>query len=175
MKASDLRPYLIRFGIVLLLSLVAVVLISEIGIRLQSENTARAPKTIELIIPQGAAERVAQGEEAPGIPNEMAFVQGDILLVRNLDGVEHSLGPLFIPPDSTAQMPLDEADNFALSCSFTPAKYLGLDVRTPTTLNTRLTALYFAVPPTTAMLFIYSLAAFPIGGKQDNDDPPALS
>ncbi len=169
MQKSEYWPYIKRLGIVLLISLLAVIAISEIGIRLQNENTARAPKTFELVIPEGTAQKVEAGEEAPGIPNEMAFVIGDILLVRNLDSVMHTLGPLFIPSETSAQMPLDEAENLALSCSFTPSKYLGLDIRTPTTLSTRLTALSFAVPPTAVILFIYSLLTFPINGKQADD------
>lgn len=170
MTDRNLKPYFVRLGVIFLFSLLAVVAISEIGIRLQHENTARAPKTFELLIPEGTAERVEAGEDAPGIPNEMSFVLGDILLVHNMDVVTHTLGPLFIPAGTSAEMPLDEADNLALSCSFSPSNYLGLDVRTPTTLGTRLTALSFAVPPTTAMLFIYSLLAFPIEDKKEEQD-----
>lgn len=167
MRKSDFRAYLKRLGLVFLISLALVVAISEVGIRLQRENTARAPQTFELTIPAGTADKVERGEEAPGIPGELSFVLGDILLVQNLDSVAHTLGPLLIPSGASAQMPLDQADNLAVSCSFTPSNYLGIDVRTPTTLNTRLTALSFAVPPTTVMLFIYSLAAFPMGGKDE--------
>ena len=168
MQRSKFRPYLLRLGATFVVSLIAVVLISEIGIRLQNENTARAPKTFELLIPEGTAAQVAAGNEAPGIPSEMNFVLGDVLLVRNEDSVTHTLGPLLIPAASSAQMPLDEAENLALSCSFTPSKYLGIEIRTPTTLDTRLTALSFAVPPTTAILFVYSLLAFPLDGKKDS-------
>ena len=167
MRRSDLKPYLKRLRLIFLISLVLVVVISEVGIRLQRENTARAPQTFELMIPAGTADQVERGEEAPGIPSELSFVLGDILLVQNLDSVTHTLGPLLIPSGASAQMPLDQAENLAVSCSFTPNNYLGIDVRTPTTLNTRLTALSFAVPPTTVMLFIYSLAAFPMGSKDE--------
>lgn len=168
MNLNQLRPYFLRLGIVFVLSFGAVILISEIGIRLQRENTARAPQTIELVIPDGTAEKIASGQEAEGIPSEMGFVMGDILLVRNLDSVAHTLGPLLIPPDTSVQMPLNEAENLAVACSFTPSKYLGIDVRTPTTFSTRMTAFSFAVPPTTVMLFIYSLLVFPVEGKRED-------
>jgi hypothetical protein len=165
-----------RLVYVFLLSLVVAFAIGEIGIRLQKENTARAPKTIELVIPPGTAIEVESGNEAAGIPKEMTFVLGDILLVRNLDEVAHTLGPLLIPPNSSAKMPLDEAENIAVTCSFSPSQYLGLDVRIPTTLVTRLTALSFSVPPTTVLLFFYSLAAFPIGsGIKDKGKPLSSS
>jgi hypothetical protein len=168
MKYSQLRPYFLRLGITLIVSFMIVVIISEVGIRLQRENTARAPQTIELVIPDGTAASLSSGQVPDGIPSEMGFVRGDILLVRNLDRVAHTLGPLLIPADTTAQMPLNEAENLAVACSFTPSKYLGIDVRTPTTFSTRLTAFSFALPPTTVMLFIYSLVAFPLDGKRDD-------
>lgn len=163
--------------IVLVVSTLAVIVISEVGIRLQRENSARAPKTVELTIPAGTASKVEAGLEAPGIPNEMTFVLGDVLLVHNLDKVGHSLGPLLIPPGAKASMPLDQADNLSLSCSFTASNYLGLDIIPPTTLSTRLTALGFAVPPTAAMVYVYSLLAFPIkSAKESKEDPsPSVS
>lgn len=161
MTFTDLLPYLKRLLLVLAVSTSAVWLISEIGIRLQGESAARPPQTVELVIPAGTAAQVESGEDPPGIPDEVAFVLGDVLLVRNLDQVAHTLGPLLIPPGSSASMPLDQADNLALTCSFKPSQYLGLDIKPPTTLSTRLIALLFAVPPTAAMLYVYSLLAFP--------------
>jgi len=170
MKNPKFRPYLVRLGWVFLGSFIAVLLISEVGVRLQRENTARAPKTFELTIPDGTAAKVEAGEEAPGIPGEMSFVLGDILLVHNMDQVAHTLGPLLIPAGTSAEMPLDQADNLTLSCSFTPSNFLGLDVRRPTTWLTRLAAYGFAVPPTMAMIYVYSLLAFPIGEKKEEQE-----
>jgi hypothetical protein len=62
---------------------------------------------------------------------------------------------------------MDHADNIAVSCSFRPSAYLGLDVKEPTTLRTRLVGLSFAVPPTAVMLFLYSLAARPIRTRDE--------
>jgi len=88
MKYNQLRPYFLRLGITLIVSFIIVVIISEVGIRLQRENTARAPQTIELEIPDGTAAALASGQVPPGIPSEMGFVRGDILLVRNLSPVK---------------------------------------------------------------------------------------
>lgn len=161
MSSANLAPYIRRLLLVLVISTVAVFLVSEIGIRLQHENSARAPQTVELTIPAGTAAKVEAGIEPPDIPSEMVFVLGDVLLVNNMDSVGHSLGLLFIPPGASASMPLDQADNLALSCSFTKSQYLGLDVKPPTTLSTRLVALAFTVPSTAAMFYLYSFLAFP--------------
>lgn len=162
MSSQLIIQYIVRFIIILVLSILAVFVVSEIGIRLQNENTARAPMEIELVIPTGTAARVAAGEDAPSIPDEMTFVEGDVLVVVNEDAEAHTLGPLYVPSKGSASMHLDHADNFALACSFSSAKYFGLNVKPPTTLATRLTGISFAAPPTAVMLFIYSLIVFPI-------------
>jgi len=162
MASALILQYLLRFILILGLSVVAVVVVSEIGIRLQDENTARAPQEIELVIPAGTAAKVAAGQDAPSIPEEMNFVQGDVLVVINQDSEPHTLGPLYVPANGSASLPLQDADHFALTCSFSVTKYLGLNVRPPTTLRTRLLGIAFAAPPTAVMLFIYSLIVFPV-------------
>ncbi len=162
MAVKIVLQYLFRFLLILALSIAAVWLISEIGIRLQDENAARAPTTIELVIPEGTAERVAAGEDAPEIPAEMSFVLGDVLVLRNEDTAPHTLGPLYAPAKGSASMTLNQADHFALACSFSTTQYLGLNVRPPTTLRTRVLGIAFAAPPTAAILFVYSLIVFPL-------------
>src|SRR3989304_7014809 len=124
MNAQLAFQYVARFFIILALSVAAVWLISEVGIRLQDENAARAPTTIELVIPEGTAARVAAGEDAPEIPAEMSFVLGDTLVLRNEDTVPHTLGPLYAPAKGSASMRLNQADHFALACSFSTTQYL---------------------------------------------------
>jgi hypothetical protein len=162
MLGQTILRFLFRFLIILGLSIAVVWLISEIGIRMQDESAVRAPKTVELVIPDGTAARVAAGENPPEIPAEMSFVLGDLLVLRNEDSVAHTLGPLYAPAKSSASMTLNEADHFALACSFNTTQYLGLNVRPPTTLRTRLLGIAFAAPPTAAILFVYSLIVFPV-------------
>src|SRR3972149_8053948 len=126
MASALILQYLLRFILILGLSVVAVVVVSEIGIRWQDENTARAPQEIELIIPAGTAAKVAAGQDAPSIPNEMNFVQGDVLVVINHDSQPHTLGPLYVPANGSASLPLQEADRSAVTCSFSATEHLGL-------------------------------------------------
>ena len=162
MSSKLFLQYLLRFLLILALSVLAVFIVSELGVRLQMENTARAPQEVELVIPLGTAAKVAAGEDAPSIPDEMNFVVGDVLVVINNDVEPHTLGPMYVPANGTASMPLREADHFALTCSFNATNYLGLNVRQPTTLRTRLLGIAFAAPPTAVMLFVYSLIVFPL-------------
>lgn len=161
-KRIDWKAYLIRLGIVFLVALVFSIGFSEISYMLQREKTDRAPETYQIVIPQGTSERVEAGEEVVSIPEDKVFVIGDVLEVVNQDVVDHKLGPIWVPPEKTARLVLESAENYSYSCSFVPSKYLGFDVRQPTTLGTRLTALGITTPTTTAFLFIYSLLVFPI-------------
>lgn len=156
------RPYIVRLMITSVIALVFVAVINEVFYLLQREPHNRAPQTIQIVVPAGTAERLAAGESPLTLPNEMIFVVGDTLEVVNEDSVSHELGPIWVPAGSTGKLVLEEANKYAYSCSFAPGNYLGLDVRLPTTLGTRLTALALAGPTMAVFLFIYGLLAFPI-------------
>ncbi len=165
MKA-EYRPYLYRLIITLILSLVIVAGINEGFYLVQKEKTDRAPKTVQLVIPDGTAARVAAGEAVPAIPEAMVFVVGDTLEVKNEDVDSHQLGPIWVPAGATGRLVLETADKYSYTCSFVPSRYLGVDVRQATTLATRLTALGIATPPMAVFLFIYGLLVFPIKPTQ---------
>jgi hypothetical protein len=163
-----------RFLLAFLLALALIWIGSEVAYYFLKDDTDRAPDQIELVIPAGTAEKVASGEPVPSIPDEMVFVLGDTLVVKNDDGVDHQLGPLWIPAKSKASLLLDNADRFAYSCSFRPSQYLGVNVKQGTTWNTRLTALAYSVPATTMFFFIYSLVLWPLfpdGAKKQPGKP----
>ena len=148
-----------------LLGLLIGVLVSEVPF-LFTRDTARPPRDITLTIPAGTAEQVARGEQPPTIPANMTFVVGDQLIVKNDDSVDHKLGPLWIPANSSAQLSLDKEESFAFECTFQPDKYFGLDVREPLTLSTRLYGIFFVALPMSIMIALYSLVFSP--GKKEN-------
>jgi len=165
MNKLELGPYLTRLVIITIISIAVVAAVNEGAYLLQKEKTDRLPQTIQLVIPAGTAERVAAGEETPSIPEKMIFVTSDVLLVKNEDSSAHQLGPIWVPAGASGKLELAEPNKYSYSCSFTSARYFGLDVRQPTTLGTRLTALGIAVPPTVVFLFIYGSLVFPIKPK----------
>ena len=168
MKGFDLKPYLLRFVVVTIISLALVLAVSEIAFLIQKDKAGnRPPQTITLVIPEGTAELVKAGAEVPDIPTGMTFILGDLLVVQNEDVVTHRLGPLYIPAGSTGSLPMGEADNFSLNCSFQKTNYLGLDVREPTTIWTRFLAMLAAGPPTIIFLYLNSLLAFPIKREEE--------
>ncbi|HEX7233864.1 MAG TPA: hypothetical protein VF243_01230, partial [Nitrosospira sp.] len=140
-----------------LVGLVLSVAITEIPFIFLRE-TARPPKEITLVIPSGTADEVARGEQPPGIPANMKFVVGDTLVVQNQDKVDHQLGPLWIPANSSAQLSLDKVESLAYACSFQPGKYLGLDVNEPLTLGTRIYGILYIALPLGILFSLYSLA-----------------
>jgi hypothetical protein len=153
-------------GIVLVIATLVAIVINESAFFFQRESYDRAPKTIEMVIPAGTAARVAAGEAPVGLPSEMTFVVGDVLKVKNEDSSAHELGPLVVPPGTTASLVMQTVDNLAYSCSFQPDGYLGLDVRKATTLGTRLIGLSLTAPTLGALMFLYSLVVFPVGQKK---------
>jgi hypothetical protein len=161
-----MRSYLIRLVVTLLISLVAMIALSEGTYLLMREEYDRGPQTFQIIVPQGTAEKVAQGEQVPTVPEDHIFVTGDTLEVVNQDMVDHQLGPIWVPAGAKGSLVLEDAEKFSYSCSFSPSNYLGFDVRQATTWQTRLTGLGISVPTTTAFLFIYSLVAFPMDGRK---------
>ena len=154
----------ISVGIGLLVGFV----ISEISYQLLRE-TSRAPETVELVIPEGTAEQVARGEAPPTIPDEMTFVVGDVLLVNNQDITDHQLGPVWIPANSSASLNLDEVNNFIFACSFQPTSYLGLDVKEPVTIGTRIGGVIFSGIPLGAIIALYSLIVWPIKSEAESE------
>lgn len=92
-----------RLLISILLGLLIGVMVSEVPFLFLRE-TARAPRAIVLTIPVGTSEQIARGEQPPTIPENMSFVVGDRLVVRNEDSADHKLGPLWIPANSSAEL-----------------------------------------------------------------------
>jgi len=161
-KKTNYRPYLIRGGAILAISLVFALVFNEATYLLQKDPSDRAPRTIELVIPEGTADQVEAGERTPSIPAELVFVVGDVLEVRNEDTVSHQLGPIWVPPGTTGRLVMEQVDRLSYSCSFQTDRYLGLEIRPPTTMGTRVAGLFLTVPTLATLLFLYSLAAYPL-------------
>ena len=136
------------------------VMVSEVPFLFLRE-TARPPREIVLTIPVGTSEQIARGEQPPSIPENMTFVVGDRLVVTNEDVVDHKLGPLWIPANSSAQLSLDQEENLAYECSFQPGKYFGLDVREPLTPRTRIFGIIYVALPMAILFALYSLVVTP--------------
>ena len=155
------RGFVIRRLLVsVVLGLLIGVMVSEVPFLFLRE-TARSPREIVLTIPAGTADQIARGEQPPTIPENMTFVVGDKFAVNNEDAVDHKLGPLWIPANSSAQLSLDQEENLAYECSFQPGNYFGLDVRQPLTPRTRLFGIFYVALPMMILIALYSLGITP--------------
>jgi len=149
-----------RILLSIVLGLLIGVMVSEVPF-LFLRDTARAPREIILTIPAGTADQIARGEQSPTIPENMTFVVGDQFVVKNEDSVDHKLGPLWIPANSTAQLSLDQEASFAYECTFQPGKYFGLDVREPLTPRTRIYGIVYVALPMAILIALYSFVIPP--------------
>ncbi len=150
-----------RIALSLLAGLLLGVVISEVSFYFLNDGETRPPQVVELDIPVGTAGRVARGETDPALPASMIFVVGDTLLVKNQDSAAHQLGPLFIPPGTSATLRLDTAQDYAFACSFQPSKYIGLSVQSPLTLGTRLLGIFETGAPMGILIALYVVFAVP--------------
>ena len=139
----------------MLIGIVLGTLISEISFIFLRE-TARPPQDVLLTIPAGTAEKVARGEQPPSIPLDMIFVVGDTLVMVNEDDVDHKLGQLWIPANSSASLALNEEQNMAFECSFQAGNYFGLDVRQALTPGIRIYGGLYAGLPLGILIAVYS-------------------
>ena len=154
------KALLIRFLICIAAGLLIAYPISELTFLWQGKTTSRPAKTIVLEIPAGTSAKVAQGTNV--LPENLNFVLGDTLVVHNLDSVAHTLGPLFIPPGSSASLTLSKIGNISYVCSFQPTKYQGLNVQEALTLATRLEGIFIAGIPLGILVALYSLILRPL-------------
>ncbi len=51
------------------------------------------PQEVEIVVPLGTTERLANGEDIELMPAELHFEVGDTLRIRNDDAVDQSVGP----------------------------------------------------------------------------------
>lgn len=153
---NERRIYIRRILLSLLVGLLVGVAITEIPIFLL-HKTARAPMEIVLTIPKGTAEQVARGEQPPAIPQNMIFVVGDTLIVKNEDSADHRLGQLWVPANSSASLHLDQAADLVYECSFQPDNFFGIDVRQPLTFTTHLMGILGPGISLGVLIALYSL------------------
>jgi hypothetical protein len=163
-----------RLALSLLIGLLLAWLLSEGAFLILSDGTERDPKQVDLLIPAGTAERIAAGQPPLSIPTEMLFVKGDTLVVKNEDTTPHQLGPVWVPPGTSASLALNEANDYTYSCSFQPSRSIGLTVRSRVTTTTRIQAILLAGPPMAALIALYSAIIWPLTSRKP-DHPPLAS
>lgn len=155
---SKLTDFFIRAGLGLLLGIAFGWLLSEASYKFlgRKESVERQPERVEIVIPYGTAAQVEEGVYNRSLPTDMIFVEGDLLVVKNEDVVDHQLGPLWVPANTSSVLLLDRADRYSYECTFQPTKYMGLDVRPRVTGGIRLQGILAIGLPSGMMMVVYS-------------------
>lgn len=161
--------HITRILVSLLIGLIVGIAINEISFYFLGTGSTRAAGSYEIDIPLGTQEKILAGESVSIIPQNLRFVIGDELVIRNQDTVDHHFGNLFIPSGTTSTLTFDQANSFAYECSFESKKVFGFEVQEPLTTSTRLFGIFLAGIPLGVMIYIYSLAAYPVSRTNKNE------
>jgi hypothetical protein len=153
------RRIIIYVALSLLVGIILGGIMSEAAYRIQTRSDGGASRQITLVIPPGTANLVKNGQPSPSIPGDMVFVVGDTLVVKNEDSSDHQLGPFFIPKGTSATVTFNQVANLAYACTFSPEKYLGLEVKAPLTVYTRAIGILDSGIPLGILIALYVVFA----------------
>ena len=148
----------VQMSLLILIGLVFGWLVSELSFMASAERTQREPRRVELLIPEGTAEKIKAGLPVPAIPSNMTFSEGDLLVVKNMDLVSHQLGPVWVPAQSSGVLQIGGESSYTYHCSFTQTQVFGLEVQPALTASTRIQGILLVGLPTGVMLAVFSLA-----------------
>ena len=164
--SPTVRAAVKRLLISLVISLVFAFAVSEVSYLLVRDKGERPPQVLEIIVPAGTAENIANGLPGPRLP-EMKFVEGDQIVVRNLDSVSHQLGPMWVPPNASSTLALDRPSQYSMECSFQESNMLGIDVLPRAKASDRVFGIISIGLPTWILAWLYAMVAIPLPGAKE--------
>lgn len=85
-------------------------------------------RTVELVIPAGTADLVAQGQTVEAIPTTLLLRRGDTLVLMNEDDQPHRFGAIWAAPGRATRTIVGSAlhEAGAVVCSFHPGGSIGV-------------------------------------------------
>lgn len=158
-----------RLGITFVISMVFAFAVAEVSYQMVKNQNERPPRQIEILIPPGTADAIAQGEPGPALP-DMHFAEDDQILVRNMDSVSHQLGPLWIPANSSSVLTLDRPSSYSLDCSFQASQSIDIVVVARAKTSDRVLGILSIGLPTWMLIWVYTLIGLP--KQPDPQQPP---
>ena len=155
---NKFTDFFARAAIGLLVGIVFALLLNEgtYAFLPNKESVNRETQRVDLVIPFGTAQQVSAGVYNRSLPSDLVLVEGDILVVKNEDVVDHQLGPIWVPAGTSGVLELNTANKYAYECSFQPTKFQGIDVRQRVDNATRFEGVLAIALPTGMMLAVYS-------------------
>jgi len=164
--SPGVKAALIRLGITFVISMVFAFVVAEASYQLVKNRGEREPRQIDILIPPGTAEAIANGGAGPALP-EMLFIEGDKIMVQNLDSVSHQLGPLWIPALSSSVLTLDRPSSYSLSCTFQASQKVDIEVVARAKASDRVLGILSIGLPTWMLIWVYTLIGIPAAGKPE--------
>lgn len=158
------RSALKRLGITFIISILFAFVVAEVSYQFIKGNNQREPRQIEILIPPGTADAIAQGKPGPGLP-DMRFFEDDQIKVRNMDSVSHQLGPMWIPANSSSVLTLDRPSSYSLSCSFQASQSVDIVVVARAKPSDRVLGILSIGLPTWMLIWVYTLIGIPMTPK----------
>ncbi|HEY4693319.1 MAG TPA: hypothetical protein VIH16_07760 [Bellilinea sp.] len=170
--SPTVRAAVKRLGITFVISMVFAFAIAEISYQMVKNQSERAPRQIEILIPPGTASQIANGQPGPAMP-DMRFSEGDQILVRNMDSVSHQLGPLWVPADASSVLTLDRPSSYSMACTFQASQSLDIEVVARAKTSDRVLGVLSIGLPTWMLVWLYTLIAIPMPPNPTQPTPEA--
>lgn len=130
-------------------------------------------RTVEMVVPPGAAEAVAAGRRGATLPDRLELRRGDTLAIRNEDSAVHRVGTSTVPPGHTVRIAVTSAFLGAagLVCSFHPSGSIGVaPLARPGVGHTAIPALLAGVPLSFALVLSVAIASrLGEGGREEGE------
>jgi hypothetical protein len=74
------------------------------------------PQVVELVVPSGTADRLAEGEEVVVLPAELHLNVGDVLRIRNEDDIDQEVGPWMVEAGGQFELRFGAAGSYQGVC-----------------------------------------------------------
>lgn len=88
----------------------------------------QAARTITYVIPPGASQKLAKGEEVIDMPRQLVVYVGDTIIIENQDEAVHAFGPFILLPHTKLTKKFKTARIYQSACTFHQDKQMTLVV-----------------------------------------------
>ena len=78
-----------------------------------------APRTLLFVVPRGTTVKVAKGAKVEIMPAKLELHVGDVVRIRNDDGLPQSVGPYRVKGHSQVEVRYGSPGHFIGTCTFT--------------------------------------------------------
>ncbi len=126
-KPISRRRKIIEAVVLIVGSTILVGTLSTIALLMYTAGS-REPTVHTIVIPDGAYEKIEQGENPLEIPSTWAFLADDTLVLDNQDDVTHVLGSWTVPPNTIRRFELQPAYGGFFVCSLHPNGAITLNI-----------------------------------------------